>query len=200
MQVRAAALNYRDVMLAEGMLPPGAEPATGTGPRLGLECAGDALDRHLHRSTCQAAVGVMDGERLSHLLPAVTAPRFSAHLTGGDRSNRARAQAVRQQLKAADSDEDRLGLITRTLTEVAAHVLQTSPDRINPSANLTDLGLDSLMGAELKVLMDQTFACELPLMEMMAAGTVNGLAQRLHLVLSPVSTRAAHSTSSRSTP
>ncbi|MFF1783402.1 SDR family NAD(P)-dependent oxidoreductase [Streptomyces virginiae] len=148
----------------------------------------DALDRHLHRSTCQAAVGVMDWERLSHLLPAVTAPRFSAQMTGGDRSNRARAQDVRQQLKAADSDEARLGLITRTLTEVAAHVLQTSPDRINPSANLTDLGLDSLMGAELKVLMEQTFACELPLMELMAAGTVNGLAQRLHLhlILSPV--------------
>ncbi|MFH0180523.1 SDR family NAD(P)-dependent oxidoreductase [Streptomyces cacaoi] len=146
----------------------------------------DALDRHLHRTTCQAVVGVMDWDRLTHLLPAVASPRFTAQMTGSnDRSSRARAQDLRQQLKAADSDEARLGLITRTLTEVAAHVLQTSADRINPGANLTDLGLDSLMGAELKVLMEQTFACELPLMELMAAGTINGLAQRLHLVLSP---------------
>ncbi|MER7402829.1 SDR family NAD(P)-dependent oxidoreductase [Streptomyces sp. NPDC000070] len=146
----------------------------------------DALDRHLHRTTCQAVIGVMDWERLTHLLPGVTAPRFTAQMTGSaDRSSRARAQDLRQQLKAADNDEVRLDLITRTLTEVAAHVLQTSPDRISPSANLTDLGLDSLMGAELKVLMEQTFACELPLMELMAAGTVNGLAQRLHLILSP---------------
>ncbi|WP_328433047.1 SDR family NAD(P)-dependent oxidoreductase [Streptomyces sp. NBC_00425] len=146
----------------------------------------DALDRHLHRTTCQTVIGVMDWERLTHLLPAVTAPRFTAQMTGSsDRSSRVRAQDLRQQLKAADNDEARLNLIISTLTEVAAHVLQTSPDRINPSANLTDLGLDSLMGAELKVLMEQTFACELPLMELMAAGTINGLAQRLHLILSP---------------
>ncbi|MGW0315137.1 SDR family NAD(P)-dependent oxidoreductase [Streptomyces flavidovirens] len=146
----------------------------------------DALDRHLHRATCQAVVGVMDWDRLTHLLPAVASPRFTSQITGhSDHSSRARAQDLRQQLKAVDSDEARLDLITRTLTEVAAHVLQTSADRINPSANLTDLGLDSLMGAELKVLMEQTFACELPLMELMAAGTVNGLAQRLNLILSP---------------
>ncbi|WP_344488893.1 SDR family NAD(P)-dependent oxidoreductase [Streptomyces enissocaesilis] len=39
-EVRAAALNYRDVMLATGLLPPGAEsPAPGE-YSLGLECAG----------------------------------------------------------------------------------------------------------------------------------------------------------------
>ncbi|MFE1028973.1 SDR family NAD(P)-dependent oxidoreductase [Streptomyces sp. NPDC058818] len=38
--VRAAALNYRDVMLAAGLLPPGAEVALPEGPAAGLECAG----------------------------------------------------------------------------------------------------------------------------------------------------------------
>ncbi|MEU1192224.1 SDR family NAD(P)-dependent oxidoreductase [Streptomyces sp. NPDC005859] len=38
--VAAAALNYRDVMLAVGLLPPGAETPTPDGPALGLECAG----------------------------------------------------------------------------------------------------------------------------------------------------------------
>ncbi|MFI5682069.1 acyl carrier protein [Streptomyces cellulosae] len=101
---------------------------------------------HNVERTAVELAGVMDWERLTHLLPAVTAPRFTAQMTGSsDRSSRARAQGLRQQLKAADNDEARLNLITSTLTEVAAHVLQTSPDRINPSANLTDLGLDSLM-------------------------------------------------------
>ncbi|WP_368855113.1 SDR family NAD(P)-dependent oxidoreductase [Streptomyces sp. JV178] len=146
----------------------------------------DALDRHLHRTTCQAVVGVMDWDRLTHLLPAVASPRFVAQMTGiSDRSSRARAHDLRQQLKAAENDEARQELITRTLTDVAAQVLQTSPDRINPTANLTDLGMDSLMGAELKVLMEQTFTCELPLMELMAAGNIEGLTQRLYHILSP---------------
>ncbi|WP_234352902.1 type I polyketide synthase [Streptomyces sp. NRRL B-1140] len=38
--VAAAALNYRDVMLAVGLLPPGAEAPLPDGPALGLECAG----------------------------------------------------------------------------------------------------------------------------------------------------------------
>ncbi|MET9803410.1 SDR family NAD(P)-dependent oxidoreductase [Streptomyces sp. NPDC006368] len=38
--VEAAALNYRDVMLAVGLLPPGAETPMPEGPALGLECAG----------------------------------------------------------------------------------------------------------------------------------------------------------------
>ncbi len=40
-EVRAAALNYRDVMLATGVLPPDAEQATADGQQaVGLECAG----------------------------------------------------------------------------------------------------------------------------------------------------------------
>ncbi|MGP3966555.1 SDR family NAD(P)-dependent oxidoreductase [Streptomyces sp. 6N223] len=38
-EVRAAALNYRDIMIATGLLPDEDAPAHG-GPRLGLECAG----------------------------------------------------------------------------------------------------------------------------------------------------------------
>ncbi|WP_413098177.1 SDR family NAD(P)-dependent oxidoreductase [Streptomyces sp. Inha503] len=39
--VRAAALNYRDVMMAVGIYPPGGETVTAEGIALGLECAGE---------------------------------------------------------------------------------------------------------------------------------------------------------------
>ncbi|MFC5720506.1 SDR family NAD(P)-dependent oxidoreductase [Streptomyces gamaensis] len=39
--VRAAALNYRDVMMAAGIYPPGGERVTPDGIELGLECAGE---------------------------------------------------------------------------------------------------------------------------------------------------------------
>lgn len=145
-----------------------------------------ALDRHLGRDTVTTTVGVMDWERLTHLLPALTVPRFTAQLRHiSDRSRRAATHDLRRRLHTAGTDRARLELITAALVDIAAHILQTSPDRIDPAANLADLGLDSLMGAELKVLMQQTFGCELPLMELMAAGSVHGLARRLHHTLHP---------------
>ncbi|WP_329406015.1 SDR family NAD(P)-dependent oxidoreductase [Streptomyces sp. NBC_00704] len=149
-----------------------------------------ALDRHLHRDTVTAAIGVMDWDRLAQLLPDLNGPRFSGRLSDtADRSARTAAEELRKRLSAAVDDQARLAVITETLIGAAAHILQTAPERINPAANLADLGLDSLMGVELKLLVQQTFGCDLALMELMAAGTVNGLAQRLHQNLRPTPQR-----------
>ncbi|WP_308013612.1 SDR family NAD(P)-dependent oxidoreductase [Streptomyces beigongshangae] len=143
-----------------------------------------ALDRHLHQLEGQAAVGVMDWNRLTQLLPAVCVPRFGAQLThAGSRSSRAQAQDLRQRLKAADGDPARLELITETLVEATARILQTPADRVNPTSHLADLGLDSLMGAELAAVLQQTFSCDLSMMDLMAAATVDGIAHRVHRAL-----------------
>ncbi|MFG2637686.1 SDR family NAD(P)-dependent oxidoreductase [Streptomyces sp. NPDC048362] len=143
-----------------------------------------ALDRHLSRSPGQAAIGLMDWERLTHLLPALTVPRFSAQLGHqGSRMQRAQVHDLRRRLKTAEHDQARLELITQTLVEATAHILQTTQDRVDPAANLADLGLDSLMGAELKVALEQTFGCELSLMELMAAATIDGITHRIHRLL-----------------
>ncbi|WP_240800586.1 type I polyketide synthase [Streptomyces sp. ICN441] len=138
-----------------------------------------ALDAYLSRPEGQAAVGVMDWERLTHLLPTLTVPRFSAQLGDNSRVQRTQTQDLRRRLEAADGEQARLELITHTLVEATAHILQTTPDRVDPVAHLADLGLDSLMGAELKVALEQTFGCELSLMELMAAATIDGIARRI---------------------
>ncbi|TDT40131.1 acyl transferase domain-containing protein [Streptomyces sp. BK208] len=144
-----------------------------------------ALDRHLALGREPAVtVGVMDWERLAHILPALTGPRFSAQLhdVTGRTSPRA-ADGLRQRLKTAGSGAERITLVTDALTALAADILQTSPDRVSTTANLTDLGLDSLMGAELKVQVQRAFGCELPLMELMGAATLAGVAQRLDVLV-----------------
>ncbi|MEU0739008.1 SDR family NAD(P)-dependent oxidoreductase [Streptomyces sp. NPDC006134] len=145
------------------------------------------LDRHLTAGTePSVAAGVMDWERLTHILPAVASPRFAAQLrhTTGTSAPQA-AGNLRQLLADADSDSDRIALITDTLTTVIAGILQTAPERVSATAPLTDLGLDSLMGAELSVRLQHVFGCELPLMELMAAATLDGVAERLHRTLYP---------------
>ncbi|MFJ8584311.1 beta-ketoacyl reductase [Streptomyces sp. NPDC093595] len=143
-----------------------------------------ALDRHLASSVAPAvAVGVMDFERLAHILPALDAPRFAAQRQGASGTATARAADDLHRRLAAADDTERLPLITEALTALVADILHTGPDRVSTTADLADLGLDSLMGAELKVQMQQTFRCELTLMELMAAATLNGVAERLDRLL-----------------
>lgn len=143
-----------------------------------------ALDRQLTRAGGQAAIAVLDWDRLAQLLPALSVPRFNAQLArGSSRTNRSQSHDLRRRLKNADSDEARLEVIVETLVHSTAHILQTTPDRVNPAVNLSDLGLDSLMGAELTVTLQQTFGCDFSMMELMAAATIDGIAHRVHRVL-----------------
>ncbi|GAB2662198.1 hypothetical protein GCM10027088_45830 [Nocardia goodfellowii] len=64
-----------------------------------------------------------------------------------------------------------------------AATLQTTPARIDPAANLIDLGLDSLMGTELKVTLHRAFGRETPTIELLSAGNIHGLAALLSRIL-----------------
>ena len=125
----------------------------------------DAFDRHCATESEPAVtVGVMDWERLALILPALTGPRFSAQLRNPAGTSTPQAvDGLRQRLKEATSETERIAVITDALTALAAGILQTGPERVSATANMADLGLDSLMGAELKVQLHLEFGCELPL-------------------------------------
>ncbi|MER5900208.1 SDR family NAD(P)-dependent oxidoreductase [Streptomyces mirabilis] len=149
------------------------------------DVACEAFSRFLSRGTEAVVVGLMDWARLAKVLPALRTPRFAKQLDDTESlSGLTAGEGFRERLAKTDSAEQRTALIADTLTELAATVLQITPDRIDRLANLADLGLDSLMGTQLKVAMHRTFGCDLPIMELMAAGNVDGLTQRLDRALS----------------
>ncbi|MEU4209403.1 acyl carrier protein [Streptomyces sp. NPDC026206] len=145
----------------------------------------EALSRFLSRGTQTAVVGCMDWARLAKVLPALHTPRFAKQPEDTESlSGHTGAEDFRKRLAKADSAELRTTLIADTLTELTATVLQTTRDRIDRTANLADLGLDSLMSTQLKVSMHRVFGRDLPIMELMAAGSIDGLTQRLDRALS----------------
>ncbi|MFF5251179.1 SDR family NAD(P)-dependent oxidoreductase [Streptomyces leeuwenhoekii] len=153
-----------------GLLPPDAA------------CA--ALGRFLSGQEVSAAVGYVDWDRLGRILPAMRAPRFAGRRgRAGDESGRTATEDFQERFSRADGEAERTALIGDTLTALAAAVLQTAPERVDPHAPLADLGLDSLMGVELKAELHRVFGCDLPVMELMAAGSVAGLADRLYRAL-----------------
>ena len=63
-------------------------------------------------------------------------------------------------------------------TEVS-EILRVSADKINPDVSVYDMGLDSLMGVELVVALENRFGIRLPVMALNESPTLSKLADRL---------------------
>ncbi len=147
------------------------------------DTACDALGRFLSRKAVSAAVGYVDWDRMGRILPALKAPRFAGRPGSAQADSRDATEDFRERFARTDGEQERKALIGDTLTALTAAVLQMPPDRVDRGAHLADLGLDSLMGVELKAGLHRVFGCDLPVMELMAAGSVAGLTDRLHRAL-----------------
>ncbi|MEV4740694.1 SDR family NAD(P)-dependent oxidoreductase [Streptomyces sp. NPDC049555] len=143
------------------------------------ERALDALEELLARGRDDVAVVAgIDWGRVRHGIRAVDAPRFAlVRPEGEDDATGAAARDLAQTL-ARVTPEEALAKVTEAVVTVLAGVLQTTPDRIAPDRPLNQLGLDSLMGAELMTTLHQRLGCDVPAMEILASPTVAGLAAR----------------------
>jgi NAD(P)-dependent dehydrogenase (short-subunit alcohol dehydrogenase family)/aryl carrier-like protein len=121
-------------------------------------------------------------------------PKF-AHLAEGaatdDENPRVSAAAIRAELLAATPDR-RAALLQDVLRQRVARVLGTSPDKIDVGKPLTDLGLDSLMGIEVKNWIETELRLNLSTVELMKGPTIDRLVKLLldQLVAGPKATTA----------
>lgn len=136
------------------------------------------LDELLPGQTATCVVGRLDWQRVAQMLPAFDVPRFTAIMITDDQRAGSGARDLRQQLDTA-SDEDALALVTDAVTDAVASVLQTTPERLDRTHRLDQLGLDSLMAAELVVAVRNRLGCEIPPLEVASAAGINDLARRV---------------------
>ncbi|MBD0422636.1 SDR family NAD(P)-dependent oxidoreductase [Streptomyces sp. TRM S81-3] len=152
-------------------------------PRL----AHERLGRLLTEPAEVVAVGRMTWDALRSFCPAADAPRLSLVLApAGDVAGHS-GDDLRRQLAVLPPQEAR-ELALEALAELAATVLQTVPERVPMERPLGELGMDSLMAAELAVLVQRHFDCEIPTIEAVANPTLIALAD---LVLKQQAARAA---------
>ncbi|MFE3898899.1 amino acid adenylation domain-containing protein [Streptomyces sp. NPDC059153] len=83
----------------------------------------------------------------------------------------------------ADAAE-RLALVTRRFTAVAASVLRTNPDQIDPQAGLNALGLDSLLAMELRARLSSELGVAPPVVALLSGTSAGELIAQLHDALS----------------
>ncbi len=77
------------------------------------------------------------------------------------------------------SDTELLSTVIEMLKNEVGEILQVSPEKIDPTRSMYDMGLDSLMGVELVVALESLFGTRLPVMALPQSPTIIKLAERI---------------------
>lgn len=141
-------------------------------------------DRLLAEGVEVAGAGRYRWGAARHLLPALATPRFgrlapASSVTSPD----ARAELLRT-LKGLSADEA-VEKITDTLLGLLATVLQTDPADLDARRNVTDYGLDSLLGMQFLVRARDLFDIRLAPADLATGRTLGHMARLIHQRLEP---------------
>jgi acyl transferase domain-containing protein/NADPH:quinone reductase-like Zn-dependent oxidoreductase/NAD(P)-dependent dehydrogenase (short-subunit alcohol dehydrogenase family)/acyl carrier protein len=146
-----------------------------------------ALSEVLQRDLTQAAVLDIDITALQKFLPAAADPRFSRlreqQGTRGNMEQEASQQDVAALLAAMPVAEAQAYLLS-VLKQVVGGILRANPDKLAEQVPLQDLGLDSLMGVELVVAIENQLGVRLPVLAISEQPTLQSLAHKLLGLLS----------------
>lgn len=137
------------------------------------------LDLALCDETGIFTLANFDWATLARLLPSAASTRF-------DILNRSRKEATGdadssniRALIDGKSSEEIMHLVRDLVIQEVAQNLCISPERIEPSRSLHELGMDSLMAVELALGLEQRFDVQLPVMMLNDAPTADGIAARI---------------------
>ncbi|WP_378737677.1 SDR family NAD(P)-dependent oxidoreductase [Nocardia brasiliensis] len=167
-----------------------ADQLSGFGLRvISAEEALAGLEQLLGAERNGTSVVRIDWGPLATMLPGILAPRFERvrppviHGVEGGKS------AFRAAIAAA-APEDAEELVQQAMVGLVAHVMQTTPDRIDLHRRLDELGLDSLMAAELLAAIRHQLGCELSVMDVARGGSLAQLSRVVLAALKPARERS----------
>ncbi|WP_168200653.1 type I polyketide synthase [Allokutzneria sp. NRRL B-24872] len=117
-----------------------------------------------------------DGEFLRRLYSHLSTPRLGS--LGGGQAAVEEDDDLLERLRSA-TPEEAAELVADSIVSTLAEVLGVAPERIDRDRPLDQLGVDSLMGAELVTKMRRRFGREIPVMRVVASSGIDDLARSL---------------------
>ncbi|WP_085487475.1 type I polyketide synthase [Paraburkholderia susongensis] len=136
-----------------------------------------ALERALASGAAGEAVVRLDWAAIARGMPAAQARRYMA-LQGGATETTSDDGALLEQLRALPRAEA-VALVETALRGHIARILHMSPERVVLDRSVLDLGMDSLMGMELGMAVEESFGVKLSIMAIAEGATVHTLAVRI---------------------
>ncbi|MBZ4323065.1 acyl carrier protein, partial [Streptomyces huiliensis] len=137
-----------------------------------------SLETLLGRGADVAVVTRTDWGAVRNNFATVRGPRFDDLCPASAGAGGGGGRAALLETLATAPQEEALDRVTAILTEILCEVLQTTADRVHADRRLDQLGLDSLMGAELLTGVNRRLGCTLPAVEVLDSTTVADLAGR----------------------
>ncbi|KWF24713.1 type I polyketide synthase [Burkholderia pseudomultivorans] len=137
-----------------------------------------ALEGALVRGAAGEAVVRLDWRAISRGMPAAQACRYIALQTSSAAETSGEDGALLDQLRGLPRAES-VTLVETALRGQIARILHMSPERIDVGRSVLDLGMDSLMGMELGMAVEETFGVKLSIMAIAEGATVHTLAARI---------------------
>ncbi|SDP98143.1 type I polyketide synthase [Lentzea jiangxiensis] len=126
------------------------------------------------------AVGDIGSEHIGMLLPSLSTPRLAHFAPTGTQQGTDQLGALLDQIKELDDAGSRQLVMEAMTTEVAA-IMRTTPDRVDTSKKLNELGMDSLMVMELSAAMRKAFQFQFSTIHVFRmTGGISTLAAELH--------------------
>jgi acyl transferase domain-containing protein/NADPH:quinone reductase-like Zn-dependent oxidoreductase/acyl carrier protein len=138
----------------------------------------DALETMLLTNASGLGVLELDWNALNRFLPSAGAPKFSGLARGDSAADDDRGDDVAHMLATLDEAALHAAFTGMLKTEIG-QILRITADKIDPERSIYDMGLDSLMGVELIVALENRFGVRLPVMALSISPTVEKLATRL---------------------
>ncbi|MGF6933100.1 NADPH:quinone reductase-like Zn-dependent oxidoreductase/acyl carrier protein [Paraburkholderia sp. UCT70] len=138
-----------------------------------------ALERALVAMHAGEAVVRLDWHALALGMPAARAHRYTELQTRGSHEPAPQGSVQMREQIAAMAFDDARRLVEETLQAQIARILHMSPEKIETGRSILDMGMDSLMGMELGMAVEERFEVKLSIMTMAEGATVHSLAQRI---------------------
>ncbi|TRM53550.1 type I polyketide synthase [Achromobacter sp. LC458] len=154
------------------------------GGALASQVALNALEDMLLADVSGVGVLELDWRALSRFLPGASLPKYSdiARHAGDSSDDDGGADDIAHLIATLD-DAALHERFTEMLKTEIGEILRVAPDKIDASRSVYDMGLDSLMGVELVVALENRFGIRLPVMALNESPTPTKLAERLVLLL-----------------
>ncbi|MDR5883647.1 SDR family NAD(P)-dependent oxidoreductase [Caballeronia sp. LZ032] len=137
-----------------------------------------ALELALASGATGEAVVRLDWAAIARGMPAAQARRYTALQDSGSTESTNEDGALLDQLSALPRTEA-VALVETALRGHIARILHMSPERVTPERSVLDLGMDSLMGMELGMAVEESFGVKLSIMAIAEGATVTTLAERI---------------------
>ncbi|WP_321913006.1 SDR family NAD(P)-dependent oxidoreductase [Paraburkholderia sp. J11-2] len=137
-----------------------------------------ALERALVNGAAGEAVVRLDWAAIARSMPAAQARRYMALQDGGATETASEDGALLEQLRVLPKVEA-VALVETALRAQIARILHMSPESIALDRSVLDLGMDSLMGMELGMAVEESFGVKLSIMAIAEGATVHTLALRI---------------------